>query len=128
VSYVPVGYRTLAASADTTGLNAGNLTNAFTPQQLNVTVGIFEVYHIVIQSGTPGATFTPAPCTVYLDGHPYTFTFPAGGTEWDPAQPMEVRNGQEVDFCWGLASTATPVPVVTLYMRYDPALIGNVNG
>lgn len=123
--YVPLGWRKLAAAADTTGLNAGNLSAAFTPAVLNVTRSFYEIYHIVIATVTPGQTFTPAPIHVFLDAQPYTFTFPAGGTEWDPAEPMLVRQGQEIDFLFGLASSVTPVPVVTLYLRYDPALPGN---
>ena len=125
MSYVPLGFRVLPASADQTGLNAGNLTNSFSPQVLAVTQQIIEVFHVVIAPAVAGTTFAPAPCTIYLDQHPYTFTYPAGGTEWDPVQPMEVRFGSQVDFCWGLAASATPVPVVTVWLRYDPLLPGN---
>lgn len=125
MSYIPLGFRTLPASADTTGLNPGNLTNSFSPQVLATTQQIIEVFHVVIATATPGQTFAPSPCTVYLNQHPYTFTYPAGGTEWDPQQPLEVRFGSQVDFCWGLASSATPVPVVTVWLRYDPLLPGN---
>jgi hypothetical protein len=124
MAYIPLGWRRLAAAADLTGYNAGQLTNAFTPQVINVTEPIFEIYKISIGTATPGQTFQPAPCSVLLNGQLYTATFPAGITEWDPTQPMQLRTGDEVDFCWGLASSVTPVPVVTCWLRYDPALRG----
>ncbi len=124
MTYVTLGGRKVAAAADTTGLNSGNLTAAFTPQLIGVNITYYEIYHIVLATAVAGKTFTPAPCHIFIEGLPYTFTFPNGGTEWDPAQPMLMRNGQEIDFCFGLASSVTPVPVVTIYMRYDPALPG----
>ena len=125
MSYIPLGRRMLTASADQTGLNAGNFTNQFASTVLNVTVGIFEVYHAVVAAPTPSQSLIPAPCIIYLNQQPYSFTFPVGGSEWDPSEPMLCRNGDEIDFCWNLASTNTPAPVVTLYLRYDPALPGN---
>ena len=125
MSYFPLGWRKLTAAADQTGLNPGNFTNAFTPQALNATVGIFEVYHAVVAAPTPSQQLIPAPCIIYVNQQPYSFTFPVGGSEWDPSEPMLCRNGDEIDFCWQLSTTSTPAPVVTLYLRYDPALPGN---
>lgn len=116
-----------AATADTSGLNTGNLTNKFDPNDWGHQVSVFEVYHINIAAKTAGTTFTPAPCTVYLDRQAYSFTFPVGGTEWDPSQPMLCRQASELLFCWGLASSVTPVPVVTIWRRYDRALRANVD-
>lgn len=129
MSYIPLGWRKLIAAADTTGLNAStNYTNAFNPQTLNINVAVCEVYHAVVSAGTPTSQLIPAPCIVYLNSMPYSFTFPISGSEWDPAEPMLIRPGDEVDFCWQLATSQTPAPVVTLYLRYDPALPGNQHG
>ena len=116
----------LAASADKTGANTGNLTNAFTVSVLGIMPPVWEWYRATIAPKTPGSTFTPAPCTIAVDiARPVSFTYPVGGTEWDPSQPIQLRQGNELYFFWGLASTSTPVPVVTLFLRYDADLPAN---
>lgn len=125
---IPLGWRKLTAVKDTTGLNPSNFTNAFTPLVLNFTVAVCEVYHAVVSASVPTTQLIPAPCIIYLNSNPYSFTFPVGGSEWDPSEAMLLRPGDEIDFCWNLASTNTPAPVVTLYLRYDPAVPGNQHG
>ena len=108
------------ASADTTRLNTGNYTAAFTASVLGTMPAIWEWFHATISTQTPGATFTPCPIDVRVDQlRPVTFTYPAGGTEWDPSQALPFRAGNELYFFFGLASTSTPVPVVTIWLRYD---------
>lgn len=126
--YLPCGGSpiSLAASADKTGVNTGNLTNAFTTGVLGTMPPVWEWYRATVATRTPGQTFTPAPCNIYVDmSRPVSFTYPVGGTEWDPSQPIQLRQGNELYFFWGLASSSTPVPVVTLFLRYDADLPAN---
>ena len=110
---------TVLSAADTTGANKGNLTAAFTTGILGTMPSVYQWYHAIIDTAT-GALFTPAPCRVMLNySKPATFTYPAGGTEWDPSQPIQMQDGYELFFFWQLASNVTPVPRVTCYFRYD---------
>lgn len=128
-AYVPCAGSpiSLAASADTTGRNTGNLTNAFTSGVLGTMPPVWEWYRCVITASDPTQQFAGGACGVYVDqSRPVTFTFPApGGTEWDPSQPLQLRQGNELYFFWQLASSVTPVPVVTLFLRYDADLAAN---
>lgn len=118
----------ILSAPDTTGRNSGNLTTAFTTGILGTMPPIWEWFRCMIGTQEPGQTFTPAPCTICRNGlTPITFTFPAGGTEWDPSQAIPLRSGDELYFYWALASSATPVPYVTLFARYDPTLPANQN-
>lgn len=118
--YLPLPTVTTTAAADQTGQNTGNLTNHFTTAVLTARVATFEVYHAVVTSVPDGASGQ-----VNIGTRAYSFTFPFGGAEWDPAQPMLLQAGQEVYFLWSVSAATTPAPVVTLYLRYDPALPGN---
>ena len=85
-----------------------------------------QVGHAIIDCQTPGQTFTPAPCSIRKNQKtPVGFTYPVGGTEYDPAQPIQFRQGDELYFFWQLAKTVTPVPVVTLFLRFDTSLTAN---
>jgi hypothetical protein len=111
----------LPAAADTTGNNPGNLTNAFTVNVLGTMPPVYEWYRAVIGTQNPAqiASLIPAPCAIYMLNKPISFTYPAGGSEWDPSQPIPLRNGYEIYFYWQLAASTTPVPLVTLFLRYD---------
>ena len=128
-SYVPCAGSpiSLAATADTTGLNTGNLTNAFTVNVLGTMPPVWEWYRCVIAAPTAAQQFAGGTCNIYVDQHrPLTTTTPAfGGTEWDPSQPIQLRQGNELFFFWQLASSVTPVPYVTLFLRYDADLAAN---
>jgi hypothetical protein len=116
----------VASSADRTGLNSGNLTAAFTTGVLGTMPPVWEWYRASIAAQQRTQTFPPAPCSVYINlSKPVSFTYPVGGTEWDPSQPVQLRSGDELYFFWQLASSTTPVPVVTLFFRYDAALAAN---
>lgn len=116
---------TVLSAADQTGANTGNLTAAFTTNILGTMPAVYEWYHAIIDTAT-GALFTPAACPVMLNiRKPATFTYPAGGTEWDPSQPIQMRSGDELFFFWQLASSVTPVPRVTCYFRYDTTVPAN---
>ena len=119
---MPIGQRTLTAAADQTGLNSGNLTNAFTPQALNVNVPHAEVYHVAITGVPAGAV-----ADIRVSGQHWGFTAPGlagsatagAGTEAEYAAGMPITPGDEIDFLWSVASSATPKPLVTLWLRYD---------
>lgn len=117
----------LPASADKTGRNTGNLTNAFTGNVLGTMPPIWEWFHATINAQDPTQTFAGGACSIYQDLiKPITFTFPGpGGTEYDPAQPIQFRQGNELFFFWQLVSSTTPVPFVTLFLRYDADLPAN---
>lgn len=117
----------LAAAADTTGVNTGNLTNAFTINVLGTMPPIWEWYGGIVTGANPAAVPVLGPCSVYLNKlKPVSFTFPAAsGSEYDPGQPKQFRSGDELFFFWQVASNQTPVPVVTLFLRYDADLPAN---
>lgn len=126
-SYLPCAGSpiSLLATADTTGNNPGNLTNAFTQNVLGTMPPIFEWYRAVVAPPAPGQTLASAPCSIYVQRYQVSFTFPAGGSEWDPSQPIPMRNGYELYFYWQLAASVTPVPLVTIFLRYDADLPAN---
>lgn len=112
--------------ADTTGVNTGNLTAAFTSNVLGTMPAVFEWFRANIDTLTPGVQFTPASCSIRLNiRKPVSSTFPVGVTEWDPSQPIPMRQGDELFFFWQLASSSTPAPLVTCYFRYDDAIPAN---
>lgn len=121
-TYLPLGPRNTAAAADQTGLNPGNLTNAFTDQALGVTVPFFECYHIGVIGVPAGAV---ADIRVNTQHWGYTAPGVAGsaaagaGTEVEYAAGMLLQPGDEVDFLWSAGAAATPIPQVTLWLRYD---------
>ena len=115
VSLVPVQ---LTASADTTGKNSGNWTNAFTSDKMPTINPQYEIHHMTVISGpvlgaatiyTPGLTFPYS--TVQLDLN--------GSNEWDPEQPLVVKSGGEIYFLWSSPVLGGSPPVVTLWPRYD---------
>jgi hypothetical protein len=127
-SYLPCAGSpiSLPAAADTTGRNPGNLTNAFTTNVLGVMPPIWEWYHAVVATQDPTKSLVPAQCGIYVNLlKPVTFTYPVSGTEYDPSQPVQFRQGDELFFFWQLASSVTPVPVVTMFLRYDADLPAN---
>ena len=122
-SYLPCAGSpvTVASAADLTGANAGQLTAAFTTNVLGTMPPIYEWCRAMVATATPGGLFTPAPAGIYLNiRKPVSFTYPVGGSEWDPSQPVLMRSGDELFFFWQLASSVTPVPVVTCFFRFDP--------
>ena len=114
------------SAADTTGVNKGNYTAAFTTGVLGTMPAVYEWYRANIDTQVPGVQFTPASCSIRLNiRRPVSSTYPVGVTEWDPSQPIPMRNGDELYFFWQLASTVTPAPLVTCYFRYETDLPAN---
>jgi hypothetical protein len=120
VSYLALGPRTAKSAKDTTGLNTGNLTTAFTTNIIAINVANFEMYHAIITNVTPGAQ-----ATVTIGTAIYSSTSPQGGSEYDPSQPLLLWPSQEIYFLWNLPENTTPMPTITCYFRYDPSLPGN---
>lgn len=121
-SYVPIGARPLTAAADTTGRNKGNYTCAFTPDILNVKVPFFEIYHALFT----GARLLDS-VTIYIGTYQWSFASAGvgGGSEWDPAQPMLLRPGDEVYFFWSTPVAGNTPPVVTPWLRFDTEIPAN---
>ena len=120
MTYIGLGPRMTTAAKDQTGRNTGNLTNAFTAGVLGFHVNQYECYHMVVTNVPAGANGQ-----VYINASQWGFTFPNSGTEWDPAQPMILNSGMELDVLWNVTSSTTPKPIVTAWFRYDPAVPGN---
>jgi hypothetical protein len=114
VAYVGLGPRRVVAAADTTDNNIGNLTSVFDPKVLGITVPWFELYRGVADQVTPGTT-----ATVYVNTYESSANVFGSVAEWDPAQPPLLRPGDSIFFYWSLAEASTPLPVVTLWFRYD---------
>jgi hypothetical protein len=119
-----VAYNTLGArgpikgTADTSGHNPGNWTVAFTPDIINVNVAQFEVYKMIV-SGANNTTFN-----VFVD----TWLWDVGvyGTlnAWDPNEPLIMRPGQNLYFCYSDAISDGTPPIATIWLRYDATLYG----
>lgn len=120
MGYLPLPPAKVTAAADTTGRNTGNLTSVFDTATLNVRVAWYECFHIVVTSVPAGAQ-----AMIFIGAKQWGFTFPFNGSEWDPSQPMLLQDGQEVYFFWSVAAATVPLPVVTMWLRYDPSLPGN---
>lgn len=121
MSYYPLGSRAVISAPDQTGKNGGNLTTAFTAQDFPNGVAWFEVYHMVVSAVPPGGA-----ATIMIGSKQWGYTAPLGGSEWDPSQPMLLQTSQEVYFLWNIPAASPPgTPVVTMWLRYDPALPGN---
>lgn len=88
----------------------GAYTVTMGPQQLGVTMGQFQCYHIAIQ-GPAGSNFQ-----VYIGGDFYDFVVRGDINSWDPNQPMQLTQQSVVYFYWNVG-TGTPVPTVTMYFQ-----------
>lgn len=111
------------AGPDQTGRNRGNLTNQLTSGFINITIAVFECYHMTVSNVPFGAA-----AIIMRNGRQYSYTQPFGGSEWDPAQPMGMFAGDEIALLWNVPSSTTPLPVVTAFFRYDASLPQNITG
>jgi hypothetical protein len=117
MSYIGLGSRgPNIALADSTGLNSGNYTNAFTPATLATNVAFFEIYHMIVANVPVGAN-----AQIVVNNKPWGFTNPLFGSEWDPAQPLLMNPTDEIDFLWSIAASGQ-APQVTIWLRYDPII------
>ena len=111
------------AGPDQTGRNPGNLTNQLSSSFINITIAVYECYHMTVQNVPIGAA-----AVVMRNGRFYSYTQPFSGSEWDPSQPMGLFAGDEIDFLWNVVSSTTPLPIVTAFFRYDASLPQNKTG
>lgn len=127
-TFVPLGPRSTTAAADQTGINPGNLTNAFTDNMLGVTVPYFDCYHICVTGVPAGAVGD-----IRINNQHWGFTAPGvagssaagAGSEVEYAAGMLLQPGDEVDFLWSATSDTIPVPQVTMWLRYDVDIPAN---
>ena len=122
MSYVPLGARMVKATADTTGQNKGKWTAAFTPSVFSISTQIpfFEVFHIVITGGAVGS----ATVTLFVDINEWDTTQIGWQNSWDPAQPLQLQQGQTLYFYFSDPTTDNTPPTVTVWTRYDTAIAG----
>lgn len=120
MSYIGLGSRFLIATKDTTGLNANNYTNAFTPAILSLNVPYAEIYKMVVQNVPIGNA-----ANIVVNGKQWGYTQPFTGSEWDPAQPLLLNPGDELDFLWNIPSSGSQAPQATVWLRYDPSIPAN---
>ena len=102
---------------DTTTLNPGNWTIAFTPDIFNVNVPNFEVYKMVV-AGANNTTFN-----VYVDLKQWDVGIYGTLNSWDPMQPLIMRPGETLYFMYSDAVSDNTPPVATVWVRYDTNFI-----
>jgi hypothetical protein len=92
----------------------------FHPADLAFTEPEAEVYHIYLD-GPVGSS-----AAVLVDGHQWDFVSQGWQNGWDPQQPLLLKYGQSLQFCWSTAffagpydttGTASVRPVITIWLR-----------
>lgn len=115
--YVTLGARgPVTGKPDTSGHNPGNWTIAYTPDILNVNTSQFEVYKMIVQ-GAANTTFN-----VFVDTWQWDTAIYGTKNSWDPSQPLIMRPGQTLYFCYSDATTDNTPPVGTIWLRYDTSV------
>lgn len=118
MSYITLGARgPVTGKADTTGLNVGNWTVAFTPDILNVNTSQFEIYKMIVK-GAPNTTFN-----VYVEAKQWDTAVYGTLNSWDPQQPLIMRPGETLYFMYSDPTSDNNPPVVTVWVRYDPQAV-----
>jgi hypothetical protein len=103
----------ITGEPDTTTLNPGNWTIAFTPDILNVNIANFEVYKMVV-AGAQSTTFN-----VFVDLKQWDVGIYGTLNSWDPQQPLIMRPGETLYFMYSNPYADSPAPVATIWLRYD---------
>lgn len=115
MSVITLGSRgPVTGAPDNTALNPGNWTIAFTPNILQVNVMQFEVYKMVVK-GAVNTTFN-----VYIDQRQWDVGIYGTLNSWDPTQPLIMRPGETLYFCYSDPITDDTPPIATVWIRYDP--------
>lgn len=93
----------------------------FTPADFNIPLSEFECYHIAL-NGPVGSSLA-----VLINKQPWDYVNQGWLNSWDPSQPMLIKAGQSVQFCWNAAFTGPPYnqtaniqPSVTMWLRRPP--------
>lgn len=117
MGYIPLGTRgPVIGTLDNSGHNPGNWTIAFTPNLLTVNVSYFEVYKMIVQ-GASGTTFN-----VFVDLMQWDTAVYGTQNSWDPMQPLLMKPGENLYFCYSDAVSDLTPPIATIWLRYDPAI------
>lgn len=105
---------------DTTGLNTGNWTVAFSPAILNVNISEFLIYKIQC-AGALGSTFN-----LFIENVEWDVNVFGSQNSWhdDAGDNLVVRNGENVYLMYSDAVTDLTPPVATLFLRYDLSKFG----
>jgi len=113
--YAGLGARRVA------GTSADNInwTVQLDPATLGVSTGIpyFEIYHTSVAS-VPGATFSR-----FVEINQWDAGIYGNSNTDDPNEPMLIQPGQTVYFYFTYPSANATPPVVTVWLRYDRALL-----
>lgn len=95
-------------------LLAGGWAVQFTPEDLGISTGGFEIYHIAVQ----GPAQPSCVLQLWLDTRFYSTTVRGDVNDYDPNQPIYVIPGQTVNFYWN--TNVNPAPNVSIFLR-EPA-------
>lgn len=101
------------------GLNPGNWTVQFSPQDIGVTIPYFEICHINV-NGAPASNFS-----IFIDTRLWDTVLNGTQNSWDPTIPMPVNPGNYIYFCWSNPDTDGQPPEVTIWLRYDQDIYAN---
>jgi hypothetical protein len=114
-----VTYQDLGPSLSVTGVLdpfnrflLGGWTASATPDKLNSKVGQAEVYQITVMGGPVGSSFL-----LYRNNQLWNTVAQGWNNNWDPFNPLYIRQGDSLFFYWN--SAALPAPVVSIWMRAD---------
>jgi hypothetical protein len=103
----------VAAALDTANkFVAGSWTVAATSDKLNSKVALAEVYQITVMGGPVGSSFL-----LYRNSQLWNTVLQGWNNNYDPLNPLYVRDGDSLFFYWN--SSVAPAPVVSIWMRFD---------
>jgi hypothetical protein len=124
LSYRYLGKRgPITGAADTSGLNSGNWTIAFTPAILNTQVPELLVHKIQI-AGALGSSFN-----VFIENVQHDVGIFGNVNSWfDDSDQLVIRPGETLYFCYDNPSTDGSPPVATIFLRYDFEKFGSHYG
>lgn len=109
----------ITAAADTTGQNTGNLTTVVDKNALGLSIGQYNIWHMVLENVPIAAT-----AKIVVNTRTFSYLPPSSsaGLEWNGN--MFLRDGDTLYFYWQLAASAAK-PILTVYLVADPDLTGN---
>lgn len=119
MTLTPLGARPVTATADSTGLNPGNWTAVLPADIINISVPVFEMYHMFISAPTLGVG-QQSNARVRWNQYFWDATLVAQLNSWDPSQPMLLQPGDEISVLFNVPTTSNPAPMITCYFRYQP--------
>jgi len=117
VAYVPLGYRPVIATADTTGLNTGNWTAAFDPRLLSIQQPVFEMYKLYVRAPVQAGGSTQL--DVVLNNGYWDTTLIGQRNAWDAVQALLMTPGDTLYVLFNVPTSTTPAPTVYAWFRYQ---------